>query len=55
MLLTAKPIVYLVNLSEGDFLKKKNKWLPKIKVWIDENMSGEMIPYSADFERKLVE
>lgn len=53
--LTAKPIVYLVNLSEGDFLKKKNKWLPKIKAWIDENMTGEMIPYSADFERKLVE
>lgn len=30
-LLTAKPVVYLVNLCEEDFLKKKNKWLVKIK------------------------
>lgn len=55
MFLTAKPIIYLVNLSEKDFLSKKNKFLPKIKAWIDQNMQGEMIPYSADFERKLVE
>ena len=31
-LLTAKPVVYLVNLSEKDYLRKKNKHLPKIKV-----------------------
>lgn len=55
MFLTAKPIIYLVNLSEKDFVTKKNKFLPKIKAWIDQNMQGEMIPYSADFERKLVE
>ncbi|MCV2423770.1 redox-regulated ATPase YchF, partial [Paucibacter sp. DJ4R-1] len=30
-LLTAKPITYLVNLSEKDYVRKKNKWLPKIK------------------------
>ena len=29
-LLTAKPIVYCINLSEEDFIKKKNKWLGKI-------------------------
>lgn len=29
--LTAKPIVYLVNISEEDYKKKKNKWLPKIQ------------------------
>jgi obg-like ATPase 1 len=29
-LLTAKPIVYLVNISIEDYKKKKNKWLPKI-------------------------
>lgn len=37
MFLTAKPIVYLVNLSEQDYIKKKNKWLSKIKAWIDTN------------------
>lgn len=30
-LITAKPVVYLVNLSERDFARKKNKWLAKIK------------------------
>jgi obg-like ATPase 1 len=38
-LLTAKPVVYLVNLSEKDFVRKKNKWLAKIKAWVDKNSS----------------
>lgn len=33
-LLTTKQVVYLVNLSEDDFKRKKNKWLLKIKEWI---------------------
>jgi obg-like ATPase 1 len=39
-LLTAKPVVYLCNLSEKDYARKKNKWLPKIKAWIDEHHPG---------------
>lgn len=46
-------MVYLVNLSEPDFLNKKNKWLGKIKEWIDHNCQGDIIPYSADFERRV--
>ena len=38
--ITAKQVVYLVNLSEEDYLKKKNKWLKKIKEWIDTNVPG---------------
>ena len=26
LFITAKPMVYLVNLSEKDFIRKKNKW-----------------------------
>ena len=26
MLLTAKPVTYLVNLSEKDYIRRKNKW-----------------------------
>lgn len=26
MLLTAKPVTYLVNLSEKDYTRKRNKW-----------------------------
>ena len=32
--ITAKPIVFLVNISDDDYKKKKNKWLPKINEWI---------------------
>ncbi|KAJ3562707.1 hypothetical protein NP233_g9406 [Leucocoprinus birnbaumii] len=54
-LLTAKPVTYLVNLSEKDFLRKKNKWLPKIKAWIDENNPGDpLIPFSVALEERLV-
>ena len=47
--ITAKSVVYLINLSEADYLAKKNKWLKKIKEWIDANVPGEIIPYSANY------
>lgn len=54
-LLTAKPVIYLVNLSENDYERKKNKWLPKIKQWIDENNPGDMlIPFSVALEERLM-
>lgn len=54
--ITAKPMVYLVNLSEKDYIRKKNKWLAKIKQWIDENDPGALlIPFSACFEQKAFE
>ncbi|KAJ7650627.1 P-loop containing nucleoside triphosphate hydrolase protein [Roridomyces roridus] len=54
MLLTAKPVTYLVNLSEKDYARKKNKWLPKIKAWIDENNPGDsLIPFSVALEERL--
>lgn len=53
-LLTAKPAMYLVNMSEKDFLRQKNKFLAKVKQYVDENCPGEaLIPYSAEFESKL--
>lgn len=53
-LITAKPVIYLANVSEKDYLRKKNKWLPKIKAWIDEHSPGDlMIPYSGAFEYRL--
>ncbi|KAL1498116.1 hypothetical protein ABEB36_008969 [Hypothenemus hampei] len=56
LFLTSKPCIYLVNLSEKDYIKKKNKWLIKIKEWIDKNDPGALIiPFSGAFEQKLVE
>ncbi|KAI0297305.1 P-loop containing nucleoside triphosphate hydrolase protein [Multifurca ochricompacta] len=53
-LLTAKPVTYLVNLSEKDYIRKKNKWLPRIKAWIDANNPGDpLIPFSVALEERL--
>ncbi|XP_030766970.1 obg-like ATPase 1 [Sitophilus oryzae] len=56
LFLTSKPCIYLINLSEKDYIKKKNKWLIKIKEWVDKNDPGALIiPFSGAFEHKLVE
>ncbi|KAF2075636.1 hypothetical protein CYY_003059 [Polysphondylium violaceum] len=54
-LLTAKPALYLVNLSEEDFIRKKNKMLPKVMTWIQEHGGGPLIPISVKFEKELAE
>ncbi|BDD54842.1 Obg-like ATPase [Monascus purpureus] len=53
-LLTAKPVVYLVNLSERDYIRQKNKHLPKVAEWIKTNSPGDpIIPVSVSFEERL--
>lgn len=54
MLLTAKPVVFLVNLSEKDYIRQKNKNLPKIAEWCKEHAPGDpIIPISVSFEERL--
>ena len=37
-------------------MRKKNKWLPKIKEYVDKNDPGAMIiPFSGAFEQKLMD
>uniref|UniRef100_G1QFS3 Obg like ATPase 1 n=1 Tax=Myotis lucifugus TaxID=59463 RepID=G1QFS3_MYOLU len=56
LFLTSKPMVYLVNLSEKDYIRKKNKWLIKIKEWVDKSDPGALvIPFSGALELKLQE
>ncbi|KAB7500692.1 Obg-like ATPase 1 [Armadillidium nasatum] len=53
-MITSKPVIYLVNLSEKDYIRKKNKWLVKIKEWVDANDPGAIIiPFSGALELKL--
>jgi len=55
LFLTSKPMIYLINLLEDDYIKKKNKWLPKIKAWVDEHDPGApIIPFSGSLEFKLI-
>eukprot|EP01124_Arcella_intermedia_P006676 TRINITY_DN1399_c1_g1_i3.p1 TRINITY_DN1399_c1_g1~~TRINITY_DN1399_c1_g1_i3.p1 ORF type:complete len:391 (+),score=89.90 TRINITY_DN1399_c1_g1_i3:44-1216(+) len=54
LLLTAKPIIYIINMSEQDFVRQKNKWLPKVVQWIKEHSPGApIIPVCVTFEQKL--
>lgn len=55
-LLSAKPVVYLVNMSAHDFERKRNKWLPKIFAWVQEQAkpwSEPVIPFCAALEAEL--
>jgi obg-like ATPase 1 len=50
-LLSAKPIVFLLNLTESDYKRRKNKWLGKVKTWVDEHAPGSvMIPVCVPVE-----
>ncbi|KAF9583291.1 hypothetical protein BGW38_009821 [Lunasporangiospora selenospora] len=56
-LLTAKPMIYLVNLSEHEYLhlsKEPNSAVERIQTWIDEHHPGDLlIPFSGSFESQL--
>ncbi|GAQ86894.1 GTP-binding protein [Klebsormidium nitens] len=54
-LLSAKPVVYLVNLTEKDYQRKKNKWLAKIHAWVQEHGGDVLIPFSGVLEQKLAD
>lgn len=54
LFLTSKPVIYLINLSEKDYIRKKNKWLAGIKTWVDAHDPGAIIiPFSGAFETKF--
>lgn len=55
LFITSKPMVYLVNLAEKDYIRKKNKWLIKIKEFLDANdPHATMIPFSGLIETNLL-
>lgn len=45
-LITTKPAIYLANMSKADFIRKKNKWLPKVHAWMQSHGGGTLIPFS---------
>ncbi len=52
-LITTKPIVYLLNMSQKGFSTKRSKWLKPVFDWITSNGGGTIIPFSVDFEEQL--
>jgi len=55
-LLTAKPIMFAINLNMKDYVRKKNKFLKPIFDWVQENAKGSMIiPYCGAYEDEIKE
>jgi ribosome-binding ATPase YchF (GTP1/OBG family) len=54
-MITTKPQIYIVNLSQKSFLRKGSKWLPKINEWVKGHGGGQIIPMSCEFEQHLFE
>lgn len=55
-LLACKPVVYLLNMSEKDYCKRRNKHLARIQEWIARRSPGSaIVPYSAKLEATLVD
>lgn len=52
-LITTKPQVYVVNMSQKNFIRKGSKWLPKIAEWVKEHGGGQILPMSCEFEQNL--
>lgn len=52
-LITTKPMIYVVNLSQKNFVRKGSKFLPKINQWVKEHGGGQIIPVSCEFEETL--
>jgi len=50
-LITTKPQVYIINMSQKNFIRKGSKWLPKIGAWVKEHGGGQIIPMSCEFEQ----
>jgi obg-like ATPase 1 len=51
--ITLKPMVYLVNISKKSFTAGGNKYLPKIKAWVECHGGGLILPISIEFEEEL--
>lgn len=54
--LTAKPSVYLLNVSESDYVSGTNLFKEKVQLWIDDNCPGDqLLMFLAAFESKYNE
>lgn len=55
-LLSAKQVVFLVNIGQKDWLSQKNKWLGKVMEWVRaRDKNAPVIPFSGAFESKLLD
>jgi obg-like ATPase 1 len=51
--ITLKPIVYLINVDRGSWLRKANRWYAPINEWVQAHGGGTIIPFSVSWEQEL--
>ncbi|KAI5950148.1 hypothetical protein KGF54_005296 [Candida jiufengensis] len=55
-LLTAKPSVYLLNVSREDYLSQSNQFWDEVQTWIKKNSKNDkLIMFSAEYEHDLID
>ncbi|KAI5960809.1 uncharacterized protein KGF55_004379 [Candida pseudojiufengensis] len=55
-LLTAKPTVYLLNVSKEEYLNQKNQFWSDVEKWINEHSKNDkLIMFSAEYEHEQIE
>jgi ribosome-binding ATPase YchF (GTP1/OBG family) len=52
-MITTKPQIYVVNLSQKSFIRKGSKWNQKILDWVKSHGGGQILPVSCEFEQTL--
>lgn len=55
LLITTKPVIYLLNMSQSQFKRKNAKGLKDAYTWIQEHGGGTIIPFSVEHEQALLE
>mmetsp|Transcript_2278 Transcript_2278/g.3802 ORF Transcript_2278/g.3802 Transcript_2278/m.3802 type:complete len:392 (+) Transcript_2278:77-1252(+) len=54
--LTAKPMIYLANISKSSYIAKGNKWLPKIEEYVKSRGCDDLVlPFSVTFEQECLD
>ncbi len=43
------------DMLKNNFLRKGNRWLPKIQAWVNAHGGGQIIPMSCEFEQELMD
>lgn len=52
--LTAKPTIYLLNVSKDEYLSQSNKYFDQVSAWIKENSPNDkIVMFSAEYEHEL--
>lgn len=53
--LTAKPMVYLLNVSEDEYINGSNKYFPGVRKWVENECPNDrLLMFSASLETKVV-